>query len=50
MDMLRLSTEAMKNISLTLTELSANGVSAAENHSGEMNFSGCASGYCMAWA
>jgi hypothetical protein len=48
--MLYLSTEIMQDIERTMVEMSANGVSAAEDHSGEMNFSGCASGSCMAWA
>lgn len=50
MSMLYLSAETMQSIDRTMVGLSANGASAAENHSGEMNFSGCASGSCMAWA
>ncbi len=45
-----LSAEMMEAIDQTMASLTASGVTAAECHSGEMNFSGCASGYCQAWA
>lgn len=50
MSKLYLSTSIMQRIDQAMTELSEKGISAAETHSGEMNFSGCASGSCMAWA
>lgn len=45
-----LSAEKIQSLSQAMDKLSASGVSIAEDHSGEMNFSGCASGSCMAWA
>jgi len=45
-----LSEEKMKKIEKAMEKFSENGVAVAEDHSGEMNFSGCAKGYCMAWA
>ena len=45
-----LSSETLQMIDQTMANLSANGVAVAEAHSGEMNFSGCATGSCMAWA
>lgn len=50
MSMLYLSVEEMQNISQTMAKLSAEGVSVTAEHSGEMNFSGCATGHCQAWA
>ena len=50
MSMFYLSAEALQAIDQTMNTLAANGVAVAEDHSGEMNFSGCASGSCMAWA
>ncbi len=32
-----------------LESLNAQGVAATEELSGELNMSGCATGYCMAW-
>lgn len=37
-------------ISHRMCLLSAQGVKIVENHSGELNSNGCASGYCQAWA
>lgn len=50
MNMFYLSTETLQTIDQTMENLSANGVAVAEANSGEMNFSGCATGSCMAWA
>lgn len=50
MSMLYLSTEDMQNLGQAMAKLTAEGVSVSVEHSGEMNFSGCASGSCMAWA
>ena len=47
---LTLSTEEMKKLKEKTRELEAQGVHAAKDHSGEMNFAGCATGYCQAWA
>lgn len=47
---LSLSMASMHDIDQRLASLSAAGVTASTEHSGEMNFSGCASGSCMAWA
>ena len=47
---LTLSTEEMKKLNEKTRELEAQGVHAAKDHSGEMNFAGCATGYCHAWA
>lgn len=44
-----LTEEALQNIEQKLEALSAKGVTAADKHSGELNFAGCASGYCQAW-
>ena len=48
MNMFYLSTETLQMIDQTMANLSANGVAVAEAHSGD--FSGCATGSCMAWA
>lgn len=45
-----LSTVALNEINQRMEALNAAGVEISEEHSGEMNFSGCASGYCQAWA
>lgn len=50
MSMLSLSMESIKAIDQRLAALDEMGVVVAQEHSGEMNFSGCASGSCMAWA
>ena len=47
---LTLSTEEMKKLNEKTRELEAQGEHAAKDHSGEMNFAGCATGYCQAWA
>lgn len=39
----------MSKISGKMEELSAKGVVVSEEHSGEMNFAGCATGHCQAW-
>ena len=41
---------ALQAIEQRMKSLTESGVSAAQDHTGEMNFSGCASGYCQAWA
>lgn len=46
---LTLTEKAMQSIDERLETLSAKGVQASSDHSGELNFSGCASGYCQAW-
>lgn len=50
MSMFYLPGETLQAIDQTMANLSANGVVLAEERSGEMNFSGCATGSCMAWA
>lgn len=47
---LSLSSESISAIDKRISSLSAEGVKASQDHSGEMNFSGCATGYCQAWA
>lgn len=44
-----LSTEKMEILAKRMEELKKQGVHATEEKSGELNMSGCASGYCMAW-
>ena len=44
-----LSTDEMQRITQSMENLNAEGIVVSENHSGEMNFSGCATGYCQAW-
>ncbi len=44
-----LSAETMQQVDQAMANLSANGVAIAEDRSGEMNFSGCATGSGMAW-
>lgn len=44
-----LSEVAMKDIDKKIKDLSDKGVTSSKKHSGNLNFSGCASGYCMAW-
>ena len=50
MNVFNLTTPSLQMIAQTIANLSPNGVAVAEAHSGEMNFSGCATGSCMAWA
>ena len=45
-----LSNSALDEINKRVETLSNAGVQISEEHSGEMNFSGCKSGYCQAWA
>lgn len=44
-----LSMEKMEQLQKRMAELAAQGVLETEETSGELNMSGCASGYCMAW-
>lgn len=46
---LALQGEVMQSIKDRLESLSAQGITASQEHSGELNFNGCASGYCQAW-
>lgn len=46
---LSLSQNALNSIEQRMAELAASGVKVSEGHSGELNFAGCASGYCQAW-
>lgn len=45
-----LSDMELQAIEATMADLKADGVEMSRVPSGEMNFSGCASGYCQAWA
>ena len=45
-----LSNSVLNEIDQKLEMLNNAGVKISEEHSGEMNFSGCKSGYCQAWA
>lgn len=45
-----LSEDSMAEIEKRMSELSSQGITAIESKSGELNISGCASGYCQAWA
>ena len=49
MGKLTLNSQSMKDIEKRMEVLVSNGVKVKEEHSGEMNFSGCAKGYCQAW-
>ena len=49
MGKLTLNSQSMKDIEKRMEVLVSNGVKVKEEHSGEMNFSGCARGYCQAW-
>ena len=44
-----LSNEELNVVTSKMDELSSKGVVVSEEHSGEKNFSGCASGHCQAW-
>jgi len=46
---LTLQKKKLQSIDQRMEALSAQGVKASQEHSGELNFSGCASGYCQAW-
>lgn len=46
---LTLSEVSMNGLKQRMEELSAQGVKASSAHSKELNFAGCASGYCQAW-
>ncbi len=46
---LSLSQNALSSIAQRMAELAESGVKVNEAHSGELNFAGCASGYCQAW-
>ena len=46
---LTLQKKKLQSIDQRMEALSAPGVKASQEHSGELNFSGCASGYCQAW-
>ncbi len=50
MSELRLSSEELSLLENRLVSLEEQGVIATEDLSGELNMSGCASGYCQAWA
>ena len=47
---LTLPESAIQAIEQRMTFLSENGVTVSQQCTGELNFSGCASGYCQAWA
>ena len=44
-----LSKEKMEILEKRMEELKSQNVEPAKEASGELNMSGCASGYCMAW-
>lgn len=48
-NMFALSSDNMQTISAKLEAFEEKGVKASCEHSGEMNFNGCAKGYCQAW-
>lgn len=45
-----LTAEEIRKINQRLDELVKENVKETEEKSGELNMSGCATGYCMAWA
>ena len=47
--MFAISDEAMKDVTAKMSALEEEGVEVNEAVSGEMNFAGCAKGYCQAW-
>ena len=49
LEALTLSADVMKALNEKTEKLEAQGVQVNEVHSGELNFAGCASGYCQAW-
>ena len=44
-----LSEEELSVLTGRMEDLFAQGVTVSDEHSGEMNFSGCATGHCQAW-
>lgn len=48
--MMTLSAEKMALLEKRIEELKKQNVQPEREKSGELNMSGCASGYCMAWA
>ncbi len=44
-----LNLESMQRLNDQVEKLASNGVNVSREHSGELNFSGCRSGYCQAW-
>jgi mevalonate kinase len=49
LETLTISTEDMEKLNKRAENLAAKGVHVTGDHSGELNFAGCASGYCQAW-
>ncbi len=49
MSNMNLSEMDMSILEQRLESLTSQGVQATEEMSGELNMSGCATGYCMAW-
>ena len=47
--MFAISDEAMQDVTAKISALEDEGVKVNEAVSGEMNFAGCAKGYCQAW-
>ncbi len=48
-DALTLDAQAMRKLDERMETLTRDGVAVNEAPSGELNFSGCARGYCQAW-
>jgi hypothetical protein len=46
---LTLSNEMLGRLTAETERLESQGVKVSSAHSGELNFAGCASGYCQAW-
>ena len=44
-----LSEEELSVLTGRMEDLFAQGVTVSDEHSGEMNYSGCATGHCQAW-
>ncbi len=49
LESLSLSESALVQLAKQTEKLTNEGVQLTEEHSGELNFAGCASGYCQAW-
>ncbi len=49
MNKIYLNEEEMNVLTGRMEDLASQGVTVSEEHSGEMNFSGCATGHCQAW-
>ena len=49
MNKIYLNEEEMNVLTGRMDDLASQGVTVSEEHSGEMNFSGCATGHCQAW-